>query len=173
MIATAVSQQTVLRQATSKDLPALHALIHHYSEQGILLPRTKADLRTILLDFRVVSTPDKVLACAVLHYFTPRIAEVRSLAVAPDEHGGGHGRRLVEALIEDARRRGAELVFAFTYATEFFHRLGFEPIDRGLLPWKVWTDCYRCPKRHCCDEIAVARWLKPPPPPPPLVVISS
>jgi amino-acid N-acetyltransferase len=100
-----------------------------------------------------------LLACGLLHLYTPKIAEVRSLAVAPQHRGSGLGRLLVQALLEEARQRGLEMVFAFTYATDFFARLGFQPIDRAELPWKVWTDCVHCPKRLCCDEIAVAHRL--------------
>ncbi len=73
---------------------------------------------------------------------------------------------LLEALLEEARSRDLDMVFAFTYVIDFFARLGFRPIDRALVPWKAWKDCIHCPKQDCCDEVAVAHWLKPPPAPP-------
>lgn len=164
-----------VRLAKVADIASLHALIRHYSQQGILLPRTKRDLRKSIHDFRVITSYDRVLACAILHLYTPRIAELRSLAVAPDAHGAGLGRRIVEALIEEARSRSLDMVFAFTYEATFFARMGFLPIDRALVPWKAWKDCIHCPKQDCCDEIAVARWLQAPPPalPVPLFPILS
>ncbi len=173
MVEEIVSHETAVRRAGLQDLAALHALIRHYSEKGILLPRNEDDLQQVIHEFRVIATPTDLLACGILHLYTPRIGELRSLAVVPGAQGSGLGRRLVEALLEEARQTGLHMVFAFTYATEFFAKLGFEPIDRSLLPWKVWNDCVCCPKRHCCDEIAVARWLEPPRPPSHLVVITS
>jgi amino-acid N-acetyltransferase len=56
-------------------------------------------------------------------------------------------------------------VFAFTYVTEFFQKVGFHAVERGVLPLKAWKDCLRCPKFHACDEVAVLRILRPGSPP--------
>ena len=151
-----------VRPAKPADALPLHDLIRHYSEQGILLPRTLEDLRKTIGNFRVISSDGKVLACAALQPYTPTAAELRSLAVTPELRGTGLGRNLVQAVLEEAFSRNLEMVFAFTYATEFFSGLGFVPIDRSLVPWKAWKDCLFCPKRDCCDEVAVAYWLKRP-----------
>ena len=52
-------------------------------------------------------------------------------------------------------------MFAFTYVAGFFGKMGFQEVERGELPLKVWKDCVRCPKFQCCDEIAVLRVLRP------------
>jgi amino-acid N-acetyltransferase len=52
-------------------------------------------------------------------------------------------------------------VFAFTYVVEFFNKVGFQVVERGMLPLKAWKDCLRCPKFQACDEIAVLRILRP------------
>ncbi|MBI3666043.1 MAG: GNAT family N-acetyltransferase [Acidobacteria bacterium] len=127
------------------------------------MPRTEQEIQTIITDFRVISYRKTLLTCGILEFYTPQVAELRSLAVSPGLRGAGLGRRLAAALVDEARRRGAEMVFALTYSTEFFAKLGFSPVSRQLLPWKVWKDCLRCPKHECCDESAVARWLKPRP----------
>jgi amino-acid N-acetyltransferase len=151
-----------VRQARPSDIPALAALIRHYAQQGILLPRGEQDLQKSIDDFRVITDNGWVVACAVLQLYTPTIAELRSLAVAPELRGVGLGRRIVAAILREARARHLDMVFAFTYEVDFFWRAGFSPIDRGLVPWKAWRDCRLCPKQDCCDEIAVARWLRPP-----------
>ena len=46
-------------------------------------------------------------------------------------------------------------VFALTYQVEFFHKLGFEEIDKTLLPQKIWADCIKCVKFPDCDETAM------------------
>ena len=51
-------------------------------------------------------------------------------------------------------------VFAFTYVADFFRKLGFEEVERGVLPLKVWKDCLRCPKFQSCDEIPMMRVLR-------------
>jgi amino-acid N-acetyltransferase len=160
----AIAPATV-RTARHSDAPALYELIRHYSDQGILLPRSLEDLRKNIGNFRIIRSNDRVLACATLRQYTPEAGELRSLAVAPEAHGTGLGRRMVEAVLAEARRRRFRMVFAFTYAVEFFTRVGFEPIDRSMVPWKAWNDCLACPKRDCCDETAVAYWLGPRPAP--------
>ncbi|HYM10596.1 MAG TPA: GNAT family N-acetyltransferase [Bryobacterales bacterium] len=151
-----------VRRARPSDIPALAALIRHYSEQGILLPRSEQDLRKAVADFRIIAEKRTIIACAVLRLYTPKVAELRSLAVAPERRGAGLGRRIVAAILREARARNLDMVFAFTYEVDFFARAGFAPIDRALVPWKAWRDCRLCPKQDCCDEIAVARWLKAP-----------
>lgn len=165
-----------VRAAKPADAAALHDLIQYYSDRGILLPRTLDDLRKTIGHFRVISSNGRILACATLRPYTAEAAELRSLAVAPDLHGSGLGRRIVEAVLAEARTRRFEMVFAFTYAVEFFTRLGFAPIDRSLVPWKAWKDCLVCPKRDCCDETAVAYWpgaRRPPSTPPPFLILSN
>lgn len=36
-----------------------------------------------------------------------------------------------------------------------FTRLGFEVVDKSILPQKIWADCVHCPKYPGCDETAV------------------
>jgi len=55
------------------------------------------------------------------------LAELRSLAVAPDAQGMGVGRSLVAAVEDLARRRGYRTVFAVSNDEEFFGKYGFLP----------------------------------------------
>jgi amino-acid N-acetyltransferase len=71
----------------------------------------------------------------------------------------GTGRMLIEALEQEARENDLESIFAFTYVTGFFDKLGFSEVERGELPLKAWKDCLRCPKFQNCDEIAVLKRL--------------
>lgn len=79
----------------------------------------------------------------------------------PDHHGRGLGAHLVDYLVADARMLGIPRVIALTREVPFFERCGFVVVPRESLPRKVWTDCVRCPKRHACDEVAVAFDLVP------------
>lgn len=157
MIATALE----LRKASIRDIHNVLQLINEYAAQGIMLPRTEFEMSENIRDFSVAYDGQTLVGCGALHFYTPTTAEVRSLAVRPDQKRGGVGRSLVEALEHEARENDLESIFAFTYVPEFFAKLGFATVERGELPLKAWKDCLRCPKFHHCDEIAVLKRLRP------------
>jgi amino-acid N-acetyltransferase len=157
MTQTAVAVQ----KASMRDIPNLLALINSYAVDGIMLPRTEFEMSENIRDFSVAYDGDLLVGCGALHFYTPAMAEVRSLAVLPAVKQQGIGRALVEGLETEARENGLDAIFAFTYALPFFKRLGFAEVERGQLPLKAWKDCLRCPKFHSCDEIAVLKWLHP------------
>ena len=156
----AVIEPRIARKATLRDIPALLQLINGYAAQGIMLPRTEFELSENIRDFTVVYAGAELLGCGALHFYTPVSGEVRSLAVAPRSKECGIGRLLIEALEDEAIHNHLHAIFAFTYVPDFFRKLGFHQVDRGLLPLKVWKDCLTCPKFECCDEIAVIKALK-------------
>lgn len=149
------------RKAKMQDIPAMLALINGYARQGIMLPRTEFELSESIRDFTVLFDEEALAGCAALHFYGPSVAEVRSLAVAPDQRRGGSGRLLMDALEREARDFDLDTLFAFTYVPGFFAKMGYQEVDRGELPLKAWKDCLRCPKFQACDEIAVLRHLKP------------
>jgi len=160
MIPTAQSVCSTVRKARISDIHAVLGLINGYAAQGIMLPRTEFEMSENIRDFTVAYDDDQLVGCGALHFYTPTTAEVRSLAVDPRVKRNGVGRILVDALEAEARENELHAIFAFTYVPEFFHRLGFEQVDRGSLPLKAWKDCLRCPKFQCCDEIAVMKALR-------------
>jgi amino-acid N-acetyltransferase len=149
-----------IRKASMPDIPALLSVINSYAANGIMLPRTEFEMSENIRDFSIAYRDGLLLGCGALHFYTPAAAEVRSLAVLPEAKQHGIGRALVEALEAEARENDLEAIFAFTYVSEFFAKLGFSPVERGELPLKVWKDCLRCPKFNHCDEIAVLKRLK-------------
>lgn len=148
-----------IRRARMQDASAVLRLINDYAAQGLMLPRTESELEEHIRDFFVAASNGAIVGCGALHSYGPASAEIRSLAVHPDFKGSGVGRRLVQTLEEEARRRGLRTVFAFTYVPGFFYKLGFGEVERSRLPAKVWRDCLRCPKFYCCDETAVHKVL--------------
>jgi amino-acid N-acetyltransferase len=150
-----------VRKAAIRDIRPILALINSYAADGIMLSRTEFDMSEHIRDFSVAYEGDDLLGCGALHFYTPTTAEIRSLAVNRDRKGRGVGRAIVEALEEEACLNDLESIFAFTYVSEFFGRLGFQEVERGELPLKAWKDCLRCPKFQNCDEIAVLKRLKP------------
>lgn len=150
-----------VRKAAMRDIPAILELINGYAAKGIMLSRTEFEMSEAIRDFTVVVHGESLLGCGALHFYTPSVAEIRSLAVAENAKTHGVGRKLVSALIAEAQEFELDAVFAFTYVAEFFSKVGFHVVERGALPLKAWKDCLRCPKFQACDEIAVLRVLRP------------
>ncbi len=153
--------ELTVRKAAMRDIHPLLKLINGYASQGIMLPRTEFEMSENIRDFSVAYAGQQLLGCGALHYYTPTSGEVRSLAVEPSIKSRGIGKLVVEALEKEALENDLHAIFAFTYVPEFFRRLGFQEVERGELPLKVWKDCLRCPKFQCCDEIAVVKALRP------------
>jgi amino-acid N-acetyltransferase len=151
----------VVRKAGMQDIQPILQLINGYAAKGIMLPRTEFEVSEDIRDFSVIVSRDRLLGCGALHFYTPSIGEIRSLAVAEESKTHGVGRRLIEALVREASGYGLDAVFAFTYVAGFFRKMGFHEVERGELPLKAWKDCLRCPKFQCCDEVAVIRILRP------------
>jgi len=154
-------RELTVRKARMADIPALLDLINDYAARGIMLPRTEFELSENIRDFTVLYCEDQLAACGALHFYSPTSGEVRSLAVRPGSQHHGLGSRIVKALEAEAIQSGLQAIFAFTYVTEFFTKLGFHEVERGELPLKVWKDCLRCRKFQCCDEVAVMKELVP------------
>jgi len=148
-----------VRKARMCDIAPILELINGYAAKGVMLPRTELELSEHIRDFSVVLSEGRLLGCGALHFSSPTWGEIRSLAVHESAKTHGVGRRVVEHLVEEALEYDLDGVFAFTYVVEFFSKVGFHVVERGVLPLKAWKDCLRCPKFQCCDEIAVVRVL--------------
>jgi len=145
-----------IRPARISDAEAIRALVNHYAERGRMLHRSLESVYDSLREFRVAQDDGgRVVGCAAVDIFWSDLAEIKSLAVAPDRSGRGLGTQLVSASIADARKLGIRKVFVLTYEQDFFRRQGFEVIDRESLPEKVWRECVACPKADECDETAM------------------
>jgi amino-acid N-acetyltransferase len=156
-----VASRLTVRKAVMHDIAPILHLINSYAARGIMLARTEFEMSEAIRDFTVVYLDDCFLGCGALHFYSPTIAEIRSLAVHEDAKIHGVGRKLIEALVKEAAEYELDAVFAFTYVVGFFNKVGFEVVERGALPLKAWKDCVRCPKFQACDEIAVLRILRP------------
>jgi N-acetylglutamate synthase-like GNAT family acetyltransferase len=121
------------------DAAAVHRVIAHYAGEGLLLPRTEAEIREHIARFLVLvekrNGDEKVLGCVALEPYGADLAEIRSLAVAPDSRGQGRnvGDRLMKAAMDTARRRKIARLFAVTHRPEFFTRYGFTPGPRQIV----------------------------------------
>ncbi len=150
-----------VRKASMRDIGPMLEVINDYAAKGIMLPRTEFEMSENMRDFSVVYSGDELLGCGALHFYSPTMGEVRSLAVADRAKTLGVGRLVVETLVREAVEYELDAIFAFTYVPGFFAKVGFDEVERGELPLKAWKDCLRCPKFQSCDEIAVLRVLNP------------
>ncbi len=155
-----MSNSFTTRPARVNDVPAIFELINEYAERSIMLHRSLQSLYESLRDF-IVAQDDggKIVGCVALDIFWADLAEIKSLAAAPDTRGKGVGFGLVGAAVAEAEKLGIGKLFALTYEQDFFIRQSFEVIDRNDLPEKVWRECFACPRVDNCDEIAMMRKL--------------
>jgi amino-acid N-acetyltransferase len=151
----------IARRAKITDAPAIHRLIAHYADLGLLLPRPEDEIRRNISHFLVHKMEDRVVSCVALESYGPDLAEIRSLAVDPELRGRGMGARMLEFALDEARRRDIPRVFAVTHAPEFFLRQGFAAADRRSLTEKIERDCHACPKRRTCRLVAVVATVIP------------
>jgi amino-acid N-acetyltransferase len=133
----------------------MHRLIDHYADEGILLPRTLADLYENVWEFAVAEEEGRLWGCGALKLYNQDIAEIRSLCVDEAMRSKGIGREIAEELLLEAESFGLRTIFALTGAPAFFEKLGFREVPRERFPTKVWHDCLRCDRYACCAEKAV------------------
>lgn len=149
-------------KAIISDVPTIHELVNNYAEKGEMLPRALREIYQGLRDYMVIrDKKDRVLACVALTINWEDMAEIRSLAVDPNNKFHGLGSMLVQACIEEARTLGIPMIFCLTYKQQFFEKQGFHVVDKTQLPRKVWAECYNCPKFPDCDEVSMIMRLVP------------
>lgn len=114
------------RIATAADAPAIVALIERNVPSGELLPRSVAFVSANAHSFVVAERAGRVVGCVHLDEYAPSLAEIRSLAVAPEAQGAGIGVALVAALERLAQVRDYATLFAVSNNDVFFRHRGYE-----------------------------------------------
>jgi amino-acid N-acetyltransferase len=147
----------MLKKATIADVKEIHSILSLYAQKGLLLGRSMSDLYDQIRDFIVArnSRDSMIIGTCSLHICWEDVAEIRSLAVKDDYKHQGVGKKLVKACIDEAKDLGIKKVFVLTYVPDFFKLLGFQLVDKSVLPHKVWGDCVKCVKFPDCDEEAL------------------
>ena len=126
--ATVSNKDIEVRKASMQDIPALLDLINGYAAKGVMLSRTEFELSENMRDFMVAYDGNTLAGCGAMHFYSPTMGEVRSLAVAESHRKHGIGRLMVDALVYEAKLYGLDAVFAFTYVEEFFAKAGFHVV---------------------------------------------
>ncbi|HEV8173831.1 MAG TPA: amino-acid N-acetyltransferase, partial [Actinoplanes sp.] len=114
--------QVDIRRARTSDVKAVRALVDTYTDDRRLLSKATVTLYEDVQEFWVaVRTGDeRVVGCGALHVMWEDLAEIRTVAVAPEYRGLKIGHRIVSELLGVARELGVARVFCLTFETRFF-----------------------------------------------------
>ena len=138
------------------DIPPILALINGYAAKGIMLPRTEFEMSEAIRDFTVVTRGRSSWAAARCISTLRRSARSARWRCTSTPRRTASGAEVVEALVAEAQEYELDAVFAFTYVAEFFNRVGFDVVERGVLPLKAWKiacaapNSRRATRSPCC-----------------------
>lgn len=115
-----------VRPTTTDDFERVEAFIEPFVKDGRILPRTTEELRNLLPHGFLAELDGKIVGFAALEIYSPKLGEIRSLAVDDALRGRGIGRALVGACIRRAEERNVFEVMVVTSEDAFFQRCGFD-----------------------------------------------
>lgn len=144
-----------VRRAVPADVAGMVELLDGYAAQGLVLPRTADQVVRHFREFVIAEDAHGIVGCSGLRVYSPELGEVCALAVAERSQGTGVGRRMVEALLAEARMLRLRRVFAMTLQEGFFGRLGFVPVPLESIPEKVAADQAEGIDRLLCPKLAM------------------
>lgn len=144
------------RQAVADDAAAIKKILDIYAVRQIVLERSEDDIRSYIKNFVVAEIDGVCQGCCAARDFGNNLLEVRSLAVNPDLIGYGIGKKMINFIIDRLKNERPQFrLFALTMRPDFFQKNGFRIVETAMFPEKIWSDCAKCPKKDCCDEVAV------------------
>jgi amino-acid N-acetyltransferase len=149
-----------VRRARTSDVPGIRALVDAFTGDRRLLAKAMVTLYEDVQEFFVAVDGDRVVGCGALHVLWEDLAEVRTLAVAPEAHGRGIGSALLARLVENARELGIRRLFCLTFETAFFVRHGFVPVDDTVVDAEVRAELLQSPDEGVAEFLDLAR-VKP------------
>ncbi len=149
-----------IRKAYIKDAIFIHSLVNRFAKDDEMLPRSLNEIYENIRDFFICEYKGEIIGASALHILWENLAEIRSVAVSKEYQKKGIGKKLIDRCLKEAKALGVEKVFALTYNSKFFKKLGFKDIDKNTLPQKIWGDCLKCPKFPECEEVAVIKMLR-------------
>ncbi len=119
--------EVLIRQAEAGNIPEIKALL-----QGARLPIN--ELESHVEHLFVLESGGYVLGAAGFEAYPP-YALLRSLVIAPQIQGQGHGRRLLKFILHEVKTQDFLEAYALTTTIpNWLSRLGFEEISRQGIP---------------------------------------
>lgn len=153
--------ELTIRSALPIDVRAIRDLVAPYASERILLAKELVGYYEAIQEFLVAETgPEGVVGCGALHVLWQDLAEIRTLAVAPDWRGQRVGHRLLDGLIRRARRLGLSRLFCLTFEIEFFTAHGFRAIEGTPVSLDVYAELVRSHDDGVAEFLDLAR-VKP------------
>ena len=150
----------LVRPARTSDVPGIRALVESYARERILLGKEAVTLYEAVQEFVVAEQDGRVVGCGALHVLWEDLAEVRTLAVAPQVRGRGVGHAVLDALLRRADDLGVDRLFCLTFETAFFAAHGFEEIDGTPVTPEVYAEMLRSHDEGVAEFLDLAR-VKP------------
>lgn len=153
----------VIRKACFGDGQAIFRCIKAHPNE--LVPRPLSDILLNIDRFLVAELDGQVVGTAswaVLPELDPAknpSIEVQSVSVRDDLQKHGLGRELVEAAIARVAEFKPDQVIVLTFTPPFFAKLGFTPIPKEKILYKLYKGCMNCAKYDSpltCPEVAMA-----------------
>lgn len=132
-----------IREMNKDDATAVYNLIQPFVNKGYLLPRTVQMLQDSAQNYMVYELDGAIRACAALIPYEDNQAEIACLAVDTRFSHLGIGPKIINSLIERAKRMQYESIFLLTTQTaDWFENLGFTESTIDSIPAKrreLWT----------------------------------
>ncbi len=156
-----VSEFTI-RPARTGDVAAIKELVAPFAEDRVLMAKETVAYFEGVQEFRVaVDAHKRVIGCGALHVMWEDLAEVRTLAAAPDWLGRGVGHVLLEELMSGARALGVSRVFCLTFEVDFFRSHGFEVMEnQSAIDPVIYSELLRSHDEGVAEFLDLAR-VKP------------
>jgi amino-acid N-acetyltransferase len=129
-----------IHPAQAGDVPEILRIMQPYVDAGVLIQRSPADIARDLEHYTVYKIDDVLHGCGALKPLqgdgkAPGAAELLALVVDPAYADRGTGGKIVNYLLQKARKAGLRKVFLLTTQTsDFFMRLGFKEVAVSELP---------------------------------------
>ncbi|OUT54604.1 MAG: hypothetical protein CBB71_21865 [Rhodopirellula sp. TMED11] len=129
------------RQALPSDTPKIHALLRPYVSQHLLLSRTDAEITELTRHGFVACIPAEgtddlesdsdlpkstVIGFAAVEVYSPKLAELQSLAVRADYQRSGVGQKLVDLCVQRTGELGVMEIMAISSSEKFLYSCGFD-----------------------------------------------
>ncbi len=157
------AHQPLIRKACFSDGPAIFRCIKSHPNE--LVPRPLSNILLNIDRFIVAEKDGEVVGTAswaVLPELEPTrnpSIEIQSVSVREDLQKQHLGRRLVEAAIERVSEFKPDQIIVLTFTPPFFAKLGFSPIPKEKILYKLYQGCMNCSKYDnplTCPEVAMA-----------------
>ena len=119
----------------SEDIVSIYKLIKYGADNAQVLYRPKKEIEKSINSFWVWEVSEgKIVACCALDIYNKKLAEVRSLVVAPTYQGKGIATKLIKACKKEAKRQEIYEILAVTEKDSLFEKNGFKKCLNGQWP---------------------------------------